>query len=166
MMKGRTRAIIIETLPSIHCKELHAPSRYGATHTIDLSLKLPQTRITAVKVTCDSATFYYRPMHRNEIGNTQVFRLLPQRTGYGVRHMFECCGRRVMRLYFVRGEMHCRFCSGAINLSQTTNKEGRQAIALSQLESLMGSSNYGRYRKLRQRLAKRAGIALIAKPLR
>jgi len=165
-MKGRPRATILESLASIHCKELHPPSRYGASHTIDLSLKMPQTRITAAKVTCDSVTFYYRPMHRGETGNTQVFRLLPQRTGYGVRHMFECCGRRVMRLYFVRGELHCRFCSGAIHLSQTTNKAGRKAIALSQLESLMGSSAYGRYRKLRERLAKRAGIALIAKPLR
>jgi len=163
---SRAPRLIIEQLPSIQTTHLHIPAMYNRTHVVDLSFKIPQ--VTSAKVCCSSVEFYHRPMHRGTIGPTQIFKLKPIRTGFGVRHTFLCmCGRSVQTLYYHARQLACRHCLHAIPLSQTLGRATRPLLQISRLEALLGKKGYHRYSRVRERLEKKFGAkVMLAKALR
>jgi hypothetical protein len=162
---SRAPRLIVEQLPSIDVKDLHAPSRYNRTHVIDLSFRLP--KVASAKVSATSVTFHHASLHRGQLGPTQTFQLKPIRTGFGIRHTFLCnCGRSVKRLYYHSRDLGCRRCINAIYACQAIDQRQRPILQLSKLESLLGDKAYRRYRRIRERLEKKLGHkAMLAKPL-
>src|SRR5262249_54061154 len=114
---------ILESLPQIHVKTLTVPKRYGQTVTQELGLKLP--RIATAKLSCESVTFYHKPLHRKEMGLTQEFKLKAIRLTFGIRHTFICaCGEPVIRLYYHSQRLACRHCLFGAYLSQRRYRKG------------------------------------------
>jgi hypothetical protein len=159
------KAIVIENLPCINCKDL---GDKRGTYTIDLSFRLPQ--VPGAKISAGSVTFYHRALHRNTTGDTQSFRLKPIKTGFGgPRYCFICCncGIAVQTLYYHRGRLACRWCHHALYASQTSSKRQRQVLQIARLESLLNDKAYSRYRSVRARLERKLGMkVMLAKALR
>src|SRR5262245_9383004 len=118
-VKGAPPRPIVENLDAIPVHKLPIPSLNDAKTYIIPHISLTFPWICGCKVARDKVELTHKPLHRNQLGETQEFHLKHIRTGFGVRHAFVCtCGKPTLKLYFHNGYLACKFCHRARLASQ------------------------------------------------
>jgi hypothetical protein len=151
--KGSTKPIV-ETLPCFNINELLSaiPRRHDIIRRQSFSSPSHPPTI-GLRLTCETIEV----AHRN--GSIQTFRLKWIRTYFG-RHRpaIHCdkCQRPVIKLYNLHNDLACKFCRGAIYLSQKISPDNRSILKAHRLEQFMLLKTNAQQRS-RERLLKRYG---------
>jgi hypothetical protein len=141
---------IAENLPSINVNDLKIPRDYAIVTLPNAGLKYPQ--LASMRLT------YHSVEVTHGTGRKQHFKLKPIKTGFGrPRYAFVCnCGRPIIKMYFSRGNLACKRCHDAVNLSQKLDKHRRPILKAHRLETFIALKT-NLQQRTRARLIKRYG---------
>jgi hypothetical protein len=141
---------IAENLSSINVNDLKIPRNYATLTLPNIGLRYPQ--LASMRLT------YHSVEVTHGTGRIQHFKLKPIKTGFGrPRYAFVCnCGRPIIKLYFRYGNLACKHCHDAVNLSQKLDKHRRPILKAHRLETFIALKT-NMQQRTRARLIKRYG---------
>jgi len=148
--KHKSTKPVFETLPCLCVGELTRiiPRKYGTVRTQNFfsSSHVPLLRL---RLTCETVEV------RHKSGNTQKFKILWAKTGFGHPRPVICCDkcqRGAYKLYNRFDDLACKRCRGAIYLSQKITPKARPTLKAYRL---------ARFLELKSNINKRTAERLI-----
>jgi len=157
--KGQSRRPILEQLPAVSANELRISSIYQGKRATIKPLKIPN--IAGVKVGPLSVDFHFKSLHRGVEGPVQRFNLRLIKAGFRVQYAFVCnCGKTILKLYFWRNSLVCRYCCKGRLASQAISRTSRPILQANRIAEFLDSKSRI-FKRTRERLRKRLGDKLM-----
>jgi hypothetical protein len=96
--------------------------------------------LLSLRLTCNTIEVIHPSLHRGQNPNIQTFKIKWIHTGFG-RHRpaIHCdkCQRAFIKLYNLHNDLACKFCRGAIYLSQKVARTSRPTIKAHRLAQFL-----------------------------